>query len=241
MNSVKIILSITFISFICQNSGAQPIQTQRVVIENQGWELVGDLVIPTAEKKVPVVLMLNKANGNREEYKELADHLANRGIASLRLDLRGHGESINIEEFIPGKNRPDPLIWDAEVDVIAATEYLKKIDSLDPERIGLIGGSYSGEEMAEAGRINGYEKAYVELSPGSFSDESIDGIDESGVSWLFIVSRDERYLKEIQALVQEKSETVELIVIPGSEHATRLLNSQPSLAERIAIWLSYEL
>jgi hypothetical protein len=39
-----------------------------------------------------------------------------------------------------------------------------------------MGASYSGEELAEAGRIIGYVQAYVELSPGSFSDESIDGI-----------------------------------------------------------------
>ena len=80
------------------------------------WELIGDLVIPNTEEKPPVVLLLNKANGNREVYRTMANYLSDRGIASLRLDLRGHGESTNVEKFIPGIRRPDPLIWDSEVD-----------------------------------------------------------------------------------------------------------------------------
>ena len=35
------------------------------------------------------------------------------------------------------------------------------------------------------------------LSPGSFSDESIASIDSSGVPWLFIAAREERFLQEI--------------------------------------------
>lgn len=195
-------------------------------------------MIPNASEKVPVVLMLNKANGNRTVYEELAGHLADRGIASLRLDLRGHGESINVEKFIPYSRSQDPLIWDSEVDVNAAINYLKNHPNLLPEKIGVIGASYSGEEMAEAGRLNGYANAYVALSPGSFSDESIDGIDASGVPWLFVVSKNERHLKEITALVQEKSQEVELVIVPGTEHATRLLPDRPELAEWIAVWLS---
>lgn len=217
---------------------SQSTKQTRVIVESGEWELIGDLVIPQNESKPPVVLMLNKANGNREVYKKMVGHLADRGIASLRLDLRGHGESTNVEKFEPGKRSPDPLIWDSEYDVQAAIEYLKNNQDVGNDRIAVIGGSYSGEEMAEAGRLNGYVNAYVALSPGSFSDESIDGIDASGVPWLFIVSKFEPHLREITKLVQEKSETVELIVTPGKDHATRLLNDRPELNEMIAVWLS---
>ncbi len=217
---------------------AQTLQESRVVVRSGEWELVGDLVIPDAPSKIPAVLMLNKANGNRTVYEELAEHLADRDIASLRLDLRGHGESINVEKFVPYKRSPDPLIWDSEVDVNAAIDYLMNHAQLLPGKIGVIGASYSGEEMAEAGRLEGYVNAYVALSPGSFSNESIDGIDASVVPWLFVVSRNEPHLKEITRLVQEKSQEVELVIVPGSEHATRLLPDRPELAEWIAVWLS---
>jgi alpha-beta hydrolase superfamily lysophospholipase len=52
--------------------------------------------------------MLNKTAGDRDIYRNLAMQLAERGIASLRLDLRDHGSSINQGQFIPGKNPPDP-------------------------------------------------------------------------------------------------------------------------------------
>jgi hypothetical protein len=34
---------------------------------------------------------------------------------------------------------------------------------------------------------------------------------------------------------------VELIILPGTEHATRILEARPDMAERIAIWLSGQL
>lgn len=213
----------------------------RVIVESDGWELVGDLVLPESDVPVPAVLLLNKAAGDRTVYRELAEHLAARGVASLRLDLRGHGESVNLGRFEPGENADPSLIWDSEVDVVAAHRYLKTHAAIDPERVGFVGGSYSGEEMAEAGRVFEYGAAYVELSPGSFSDESIDAIDTSGVPWLFVAAKRERYLQEITALVQERSETVEMIIPPGTAHATRLLEAHPDLAERIAVWLAQRL
>ena len=213
----------------------------RVVIENQGWQLVGDLRIPNTDDSVPAVLMLNKAAGDRHAYTELAKELEARNIASLRLDLRGHGESINLGEFIPGEVPRSPLIWDAEADVIAAHEYLKFHPRIDGQCIAIVGGSYSGEEMAEAGRHNGYARAYVALSPGSFSDESIAGLDSGQVPWLFITSRNERFLREITAAVQEQSASVELLIVPGTRHASDILEDRPGLNARIAIWLEHQL
>lgn len=217
------------------------IEESEIVIKNDGWNLIGDLTKPSSKGVFPAVLMLNKAADDRHVYKDLAMHLAKRGIASLRLDLRGHGSSTNLGKFIPYKNNPDPLIWDAEQDVIAAFKYLKAHPNIDSTKLGSVGASYSGEEMAEAGRLSGYVQAYVELSPGSFSDESINGIDSSGVPWLFIVSRNERHLTEVTQLVRENSKEVELLVIPGTHHATRILENYNGMAERIAVWLASKL
>ena len=174
-------------------------------------------------------------------YKELALQLAARGIASLRLDLRGHGESTNLGRFVPGERQRSPLIWDAEVDVTAAHQYLRSHARIDGDRIGIVGASYSGEEMAEAGRVDGYAQGYVTLSPGSFSEESIESIDASGVPWLFIISKNERYLQEITAMLQAQSQTVEIVIVPGARHATDILEAHPDMAERIAVWLAQRL
>ena len=242
------VLSIFIICFslfanqtIAQNSNDEE---TRIVIESEGWKLVGVLNIPVTDKLAPVVLMLNKAAGTRTDYVGLANELAARDIASLRLDLRGHGESINLGKFIPAEADSltrEVIIWESDNDVIAAFNYLKSNPRIDGSKIAIVGASYSGEEMAEAGRRNGYANAYVALSPGSFSDESIKGIDNSSVPWLFVASKRERYLQEITALVQSESESVEMIIIPGKEHATRILESRGDMAERIAVWLTHYL
>jgi dienelactone hydrolase len=215
----------------------EAIDESRVIVPSDGWELVGDLTLPAAGR-APAVLMLNQAAGNRDAYRALARQLAARGIASLRLDLRGHGESVNLGAFVPGEVRRDPLIWDAEQDVTAALTWMRNLSAIDGTRIAVVGASYSGEEMAEAGRLGGYAAAYVALSPGSFEEVSIDGIDASGVPWLFVVSRDERFLQEITTEVRRRSDTVELVVVPGSAHASNLLEAHPGMAERIAVWLA---
>jgi dipeptidyl aminopeptidase/acylaminoacyl peptidase len=130
------------------------------------------------------------------------------------------------------------MIWDAEVEIAAAQEYLRSHPGIDGARIGVVGASYSGEEMAEAGRLRGYMRAYAALSPGSFSEESIGGIDASGVRWLFVAARNERHLREITASVQRESRTAEVWIVPGTRHVTRLLRDRPALAERIAGWLA---
>lgn len=214
-------------------------EESRVVIESDGWRLVGDLHLPDSDRRSPAVLLLNKAAGDRRVYTTLASELAERGIASLRLDLRGHGESINLGRFIPGDTtRSEEIIWNAQVDVIAAYRFLQSHPRLDEERIGAVGASYSGEEMAEAGRIAGYARAYAALSPGSFSDESIEAIDASSVPWLFVVSNDERFLHEIAAAIQDESHSAEILFVPGEQHATNILDHRPDLAERLAVWLA---
>lgn len=219
-------------------------QETRVVIPSGGWELVGDLLLPHDGKDLPAVLMLNQAAGNRRPYEELAAALSERGIASLRLDLRGHGESINLGEFIPDRateQECETLIWDANEYVVAAHQFLLNHPNIDADRIAVVGASYSGEEMAEAGRDTEYAAAYVALSPGSFSDESIADMDASMVPWLLIVSRKEPYLHEIAAKLHEHTRSVEIIELPGDQHATSILDARPEMADRIATWLAARL
>jgi dienelactone hydrolase len=239
---LRSIRTLFFLTALIQAIGSVAIASESTVnVASGDWVLVGDRSLPESSERVPVVLLLNKAAGDRTAYEGMARALDKRNIASLRLDLRGHGESTNLGTFVPGELRPHPMIWDAEKDVVAAVNYLKGHDRVDPNRIAVVGGSYSGEEMAEAGRIAGYAAAYVALSPGSFSDESIAGIDESGVPWLFVTSRDEPYLQEIRRSVTETSVSVEQIITPGKNHASRLLGDFPDLNERIAVWLHNKL
>lgn len=210
----------------------------RVVLESDGWQLVGDLALPGGNSRGPAVLMLNQADGTRTAYEGLARLLAERGIASLRIDLRAHGESTNLGRFVPGDAT---MLAGSERDVAAAHAFLRSHARIDGNRIGIVGASYSGESMAQAGRASGYAQAYVALSPGSFSGESLAAIDPSGVPWLFVQSRDERFLQGFELQVAGASATAEMTILPGSGHASDLLALNPDLPGQVAEWLAEHL
>lgn len=216
-------------------------QESRIEVNCDGWKLVGDLCLPSSEGRVPAVLMLNRAAGNRIAYTKLAQDLAARGIASLRLDLRGHGESINLGKFVPGEKNSRELISGTDMDVIVAIEYLKSSAKILPDRIAVVGGGYSGEKMMEAARKSKYVQAYVALSPGSLTDESILAIDSLHIPFFYITSKNDRHLKEVTVAVLELSQTAEVLIVPGSDHASGIFDSRPDVAERVAIWLEFVL
>jgi dienelactone hydrolase len=217
---------------------------QTITLENDGWKIVGDLLIPKSESPVPAVILLNKANGDRKVYENLAKHLAEKGIASFRVDLRAHGESINKGKFGPPfDEKMRSLLVGSDRDVTNAFNYLKAKPEIDAKRIGFVGGSYSGEQMVVAARNSGeYGKAYVALSPGSFSDESIESIDEKQIPFFFIKSVVELpFFKELFLAIREKSKTAQILEVSGDKHATEILEEHPELVEIIAVWFKAKL
>ena len=218
---------------------------ERIKLDSDGWEIYGDLRIPEAKKKVPAVILLNKIYGSRKVYEGLADQLEKRGIASLRVDLRANGESINKGKFGPPFGESPEmraLIEGTENDVTVVFDFLRAHKKIDAERIGFVGASYSGERMAKSGRQGKYGKAYVALSPGDFSDESIKAIDPSKVPWFFIRSVEERsFFNELFVAIRKMSKTSRIMELPGKHHATRILTHHPEVAEIIAVWFEQKL
>ncbi|MGD8780918.1 MAG: alpha/beta fold hydrolase [Ignavibacteria bacterium] len=123
-----------------------PYKVEEVEIYNKDADikLSGTFTIP-ANKEKPAVAVLITGSGpqNRDEeifghkpFAVLADHLTRKGIAVLRYDDRGVGESEgNFGEAVP---------TDFASDVIAAVDYLKSREDIDSKKIGLIGHSEGG-------------------------------------------------------------------------------------------------
>lgn len=215
--------------------------SQALDIQSEGWELKADFVSPNIRKDeiAPAVLLLSQANGLRHDYALLAQSLADRGVASLRVDLRAHGDSTNLGRFEPPFSEHLQLLEGTERDIVAALNTLKMQIVVDKQRIAVLGASYSGEYMALAGREVGYEHAYVALAPGSFSDESISQIDASGADWLFVRAEQEfDFFDEIFDEIRNQSKKAVIRVVPGSGHATNLLSLKRDLLNEIAEWLA---
>lgn len=98
------------------------------------------LYIPDQSGPVPAVLMLHGFASSKDEvgnlYAREAKALAEKGIASLRIDFAGFGKSAG---------DPGNMTVDSELDnAKAALDALKKTDGIDPKRIGVLGFSFGG-------------------------------------------------------------------------------------------------
>jgi pimeloyl-ACP methyl ester carboxylesterase len=98
------------------------------------------LYIPDQTGPVPGVLMLHGFASSKDEvgnmYAREAKALAEKGIASLRIDFAGFGKS---------EGDPGSITIDGELDnARAALEELRKTDGIDPARIGVLGFSLGG-------------------------------------------------------------------------------------------------
>ena len=98
--------------------------------------VVGTLNVPDAGASGPAVIMLHGFASSRDEiggiFAAQAAALAEAGIASLRIDFRGYGESDPTAE---ASVTIDRMLEDADI----ARTYLAGIDGVDAERIGVIG------------------------------------------------------------------------------------------------------
>jgi dienelactone hydrolase len=219
----------------------------RVVLKSDGWELVGEWRAPERGDAVPAALLLHRAAGSRAEYAELAEALAARGVASLRLDLRANGESVNLGRFEEPYTENLKFLEGTNGDIDVALRWVKSRPLIAPERVAVVGASYSGEAVGASLR-NGGEKAaaYVILSPGSFSDESIAEVDRSGAPWLFFRTVEEspaslEFIDAVFEALERDSRTAEVRVLEGHGHATRMFDTRPLLVGEIADWLATRL
>lgn len=109
-----------------------------------GHTLAGTLTIPDTTGQYPAVVLIS-GSGPHDRNEELlghkpfwviADYLTERGLAVLRFDDRGVGQSTG--------DHADATTLDFADDVMAAVNYLKSRRDIEPEKIGLIGHSEGG-------------------------------------------------------------------------------------------------
>lgn len=116
----------------------------RYPVPEAGIELAGTLTLPQGDGPFPAVALVTGSGAqNRDSevfghklFLVLADHLTRRGIAVLRSDDRGVGESEGV--FAEATSR------DFADDAAAAAAYLRARPEIDPAAIGLVGMSEGG-------------------------------------------------------------------------------------------------
>jgi uncharacterized protein len=110
----------------------------------EGPTLAGTLTLPRASRRVPAaVLITGAAQLNRNQgtppaipFRDIADELSSLGIAVLRVDDRGVGESTGDASI--------STTQDEARDIRGAIAWLRSHPAIDPSRIALIGWSEGG-------------------------------------------------------------------------------------------------
>jgi len=131
------------------------LEKETVVLKSAGESIVGELFLPPASAPAPALIVCHGAGDFKENYFELCEFLAEKGIASLALDMHGHGASggarfhVNIREWV--------------ADVEAAVEFFAHHPNIDPNQIGAFGLSSGGTAILEAALIEPKLKALVAL------------------------------------------------------------------------------
>lgn len=127
-----------------------PFIAEEVTIEAKGFTLAGTLLLPkTGKPPYPAVITITgSGQQTRDEYlpglekyrpfRQIAEALASRGIAVLRVDDRGVGNSKGLETLKTSTSA------DFADDVRVQVQYLRSRREIDRARIALIGHSEGG-------------------------------------------------------------------------------------------------
>lgn len=145
--------------------------------QSNGEEIAGTLHLPAGRGRCGGVAMVHGFRGQRCGARfmlvELSRRLADAGMASLRFDCRGCGESAGrFEDMTPGGQLRDAA---------AALGELGAIRRVDASRLGLVGISLGGMIAALLAASDRRVKAAVLVSPVARADEMADGMLAEGM------------------------------------------------------------
>ena len=110
-----------------------------------GYTLSGTLTVPATRGRHPAVLLVHPFQSNREGWDPLVAKLNERGLATLALDLRGHGRSLRQGEAEPSITSTYLTAAEAAgfdqipADLTLAAAWLRKQKGIDGRHLGLAG------------------------------------------------------------------------------------------------------
>ena len=142
---------------------------QDISFDSKGLECRGWLYLPDDIKeneKLPAIVMAHGFSAVKEQIlPEFAEQYVNAGFAALVFDYRFFGDS-------EGEPRCQLFPLEMVEDYRNAISWISEHPSVDPERIGIWGTSYSGGLVAYVGAIDKRAKAVVAQVPSIIDPES---------------------------------------------------------------------
>lgn len=150
LTSVVVILLSSCMSTEANIIPRQEITEQSILIDAGNLMIPGILTLPKGDSPCAVVIMEHGTGSQKDEagdgYKMLAPALAEKGIASLRFDFPGSGDSTSSYLLYTNEEAV------RETQIVA--DYLSNLDEIDGSKIGLLGWSQGGTDVLLAASNN---------------------------------------------------------------------------------------
>ncbi len=175
-----------------------PYSSEEVTFTNDGITFAGTLTVPFTKGKHPAVIMITGSGPQtRDEeilgfkiFKIIADHFTRNGIAVLRYDDRGVGGT-------KGKSVNESTTEDFAGDVLAAVQYLKSREDINPSQIGLCGHSEGGI-VAPLAASKSTDVAFIVLIAGT----GVNGFDIIREQSKLILEADKTPVVEVEGYLK---------------------------------------
>jgi len=200
-----------------------PYREEEFTAESGGVKLAGTLCIPEGTGPFPAVILLSDFGAQTRDadafghkpFKLLADRLARVGIATLRCDDRGMGQSTG--DYMKSSHA------DLAADARAMLDQLKSHATIDPARIGLLGQG-DGASVATAVASGSDDVKFVVLiSPAGVTGAQI--MQRQSEEGLKAAGMNEQQIAEITQVQSEIFDTV--------RDSANLAEAEPKLRELI--------
>jgi len=148
----SIVLFLACLIVVLKTANAQNFISKEITFSSADGKITygGTLSLPNTKTKVPAIIMLSGTGkqdrdglmGGHKIFLQIADQLAARGYAVLRMDDRGVGKTTG--------NYETATTEDFANDALLALEFLKTEKQINSKKIGLLGHSEGGAAMAIA-------------------------------------------------------------------------------------------
>jgi pimeloyl-ACP methyl ester carboxylesterase len=196
-----------------------------------GWTIVGLYQAP--QKKGMVAVLVHGVGAGKGEWDALNQELWKRGLGTLAIDLRGHGESAKGPEgrkgFADFDSRGE---WRKAIsDLNAAALFLNKAGVKD-SRIGFVGGSI-GANLSSQAAAERHSPWAVLLSPG-FDYRGVAPADLSSIKTCVAASAADPYAFETALSLSKRQGAVFFQARSG--HGAQMLADSVFLS-KLADWI----
>ena len=214
----------------------RPPDPNRVTIETADGVSLAASWRPVAERPgAPAVLLLHDFSRERRDWEALAPEFTSRGLATLAIDLRAHGESTKKNGkplSISPRQMSDPAGFPRDVE--AACRWLRE----RAPKVGAVGLSLGGS-LAVLASAGGLVDAAVVVSTNADRVAALAGGRPTAArDVLFIASeRAPQRAESANALYAAAAGPKLLLLVPGAAHNLVLFSEHPEAEAAMFDWL----